>query len=812
MNLFQLAPNDKSIDYLAAIFGTMNGVLTQDAGPAGSLSLLGTMFRTFNSIVLVIGVLIVVYITVVGVLATAQEGEFLGKKWNSLWVPLRVVLGIAALVPTGSGYSTLQIVMMWVIVQGIGAADVLWTTALKYIDVAGSPYAQVTIPGPGAQNAIAGIYSGLVCDITAKQAGTDPASLKRGGYYCNNSGSQFCKQGAIPAFDPNTSATTMLFGPEGSCGKINFCDLAKECGSQRGGSANSIKCAACQGQRLALQKVFQLLGAIAAEQVAADTSYRDFYYNSSTVANKADWAWIYDYCRAKNPPIPQSQCCIATRAPFQICKAPVGKSGNPNFPSPNAQGEPQNPSDEAVINLYWAQRIKQLVGGSDFIQTSVNMYLQTVTKAVTDYITAQALTNPQELSGKLKDAQETGWIFAGSYYYTIAQMNDNNLQSAIPTLSGEAVGTTQTTMNNYRNNFNAANVLMSEAAGSGGMFSSTPAMKQLNGVFGSANDTTAKAFSTSTSGGSGSNPLSQLQITGTVLLVTAQITAVVFIAVTFALGIVGAIAAFVLGTGIHNPVTPAMTLIYMLVVPIMFMLVGFMISVGGLLGVYVPLIPYVIFTFGALGWMTSCIEAMVAGPLVALGILSPSAQHEVLGKAEPALMLLFSIFLRPSLMIFGLMAAMLLATVFVDMVNYAFWTTVVSGFAEEGDAGVLIYNPLQMILFLCAYVMLIVTGLNKCFAAIYLIPQGVMGWIGGQAAQYGESESLGGVKGGVEAGMGGAKQTGETGKEVSKGTMEPAGQLGGAGRAKTEKEAKEARANLKMKQMQDKEKGGGGES
>lgn len=800
MNLFQLAPNDKSIDYLAAIFGTMNGVLTQEGGPAGSLSLLGTMFRTFNSIVLVIGVLVVVYVTILGVLATAQEGEFLGKKWNSLWVPIRVVLGIAALVPTGSGYSTLQIVMMWVIVQGIGAADVLWTTALKYIDIVGSPYGQVTIPGPGAHNAIQSIYQGLVCDISAKQNSADPAGIKRGGYYCSGGGGKFCRDGS-PSFDPNTQGTTINFGPDGNCGKVTFCDLAKSCSRSGSGSANSVKCAACRGQRLALQKVFNLLGKIASEQVAADTSYRDFYYNSSKVANKADWAWIYDYCRSKN--ISMAQCCIPPRfiLPMQpvVCRAPSGKGSTANFPSPNYQGEPQNPSDEAVINLYWANRIKALVAGDDFIQTSVNMYLQTVTQAVTDYISAEALTKPEGLSGKLKDAQETGWIFAGSYYYTIAQMNDENLQSSIPTLTAESTPPVQNNMNNYRNNYNAAGVLMSEASGGTGMFSSTPAMKRLNGVFGSANDTTAKAFSTTTSGSSGSNPLSQLQITGTVLLVTAQITAVVFIAVTFALGIVGAIAAFVLGTGVHNPVTPAMTLIYLLVVPIMFMLVGFMVSVGGLLGVYVPLIPYVIFTFGALGWMTSCIEAMVAGPLVALGILSPSAQHEVLGKAEPALMLLFSIFLRPGLMIFGLIAAMLLANVFVDMVNYAFWTTVVSSFAEEGETGVLMYNPLQMILFVCAYVMLIVTGLNKCFAAIYLIPQNVMGWIGAQGAQHGEAESLSGVKGGVEAGMGGAKQTSEGSKDISKGTMEPAGQLGGVSKAKAEKEAKESRAAIKAK-------------
>jgi defect-in-organelle-trafficking protein DotA len=117
-NIFQLASNDQSVYFLGQIFGNV-GVALSGTGPL----VLGKMFEVLNTALLAIGALMVAYTTIVGVLKTAGEGQFLGQKWDSLWVPLRMVMGIAALMPTGSGYCAIQIVMMWVVVQGVGAAD-----------------------------------------------------------------------------------------------------------------------------------------------------------------------------------------------------------------------------------------------------------------------------------------------------------------------------------------------------------------------------------------------------------------------------------------------------------------------------------------------------------------------------------------------------------------------------------------------------------------------------------------------------------------------------------------------------------------
>ncbi len=133
MALFDLASNDQAVYYLGQIFGTVGVVLN---APTGS-GILGTMFQVFNTALLAIGALIVTYTTIVGVVLTAQEGKFLGQRWHSLWIPLRTVMGITALMPTASGYCAIQVVMMWFIVQGVGAADQVWNKVIDYYVMAG---------------------------------------------------------------------------------------------------------------------------------------------------------------------------------------------------------------------------------------------------------------------------------------------------------------------------------------------------------------------------------------------------------------------------------------------------------------------------------------------------------------------------------------------------------------------------------------------------------------------------------------------------------------------------------------------------
>ena len=63
------------------------------------------------------------------VINTAQDGNAMGQK-VSTWIVLRIVTGMALLVPSYNGYSAIQVLVMWAITQGVGFADTIWSAAI----------------------------------------------------------------------------------------------------------------------------------------------------------------------------------------------------------------------------------------------------------------------------------------------------------------------------------------------------------------------------------------------------------------------------------------------------------------------------------------------------------------------------------------------------------------------------------------------------------------------------------------------------------------------------------------------------------
>ncbi|MDP3562242.1 MAG: type IVB secretion system protein DotA [Legionellaceae bacterium] len=124
---------DYSVIFLGNIFGVVDGVLHG----TGS-QIMGTMFGVFNAAVLALGGIVVMYTLIVGTMNTAHEGQMLGQKWSSIWIPVRSTIGLAFLIPKASGYCLMQIFIMWVVVQGVGAADKIWDATLDYLNRGGS--------------------------------------------------------------------------------------------------------------------------------------------------------------------------------------------------------------------------------------------------------------------------------------------------------------------------------------------------------------------------------------------------------------------------------------------------------------------------------------------------------------------------------------------------------------------------------------------------------------------------------------------------------------------------------------------------
>lgn len=845
INLFQAASNDQSLYYLGQIFGYVGNVLPISGSPS---LILGVMFKTFNSIVLTVAVLVVVYVTVIGVMKTAQEGEVLGRQWSGLWVPIRMVIGIAALVPAPSGYSAIQIVIMWVIVQGIGAADTIWNTALNYISYAGSPYAGVQIPTAGVNNSIQNLFKGLVCMSSASQTYPNPEGkdATTGGYYCadpNHAGDSFCQRAASGnlydlAANSNCSGDTCTFpmGPvitssSGACGTMTYCNASPQSACA---NPTSVRCTACKAQTDALKGIVTTLGSIADLFVQRDYQYRSFYEASG---NPTPPSWVQNYCSSSNPPIPPKQCCKASLVvlggsptPTTICL--IGTSFTDNDVT-NGNPDDTNAGKNAITGLYWQYGLSQsaTVGSSDFIKINVNQYISGIVGAVITQIQQMAQNPSSNLPEQLQDARTNGWIFAGAYYYYIAQLNNSNLKDANPNFAVAAPNGTDPLSDSlnpvhiYRNNYIAADHLLTYLTqlGLAGTFGATapPALSSLSGSAFSGESNILDSFIGTVSGsgpgaGLDTNALSKLQSLGEGLLLTVEILFSVLLITFFVLAILGNIDVFVLGTGADDPAGPALATISLLLVPLLLGFMGVFTAIGATLAVYTPLIPYIIFVFGVISWFILVIEAMVAAPLVALGILSPEAQHDILGKGEPALMLVFSIFLRPGLMIFGMMASMLLAAVAVTMVNASFSVVMssitayqlgASGAGQAGQKGGGGVDILELIFFMVAYVSLIVAVLNKCFALIHMVPDRVLRWIHGGHAEETGGAPLDQVGGAVQQAGGQAAAAAGAGPSTAGGAVTGGAKAVQAGRA--ERDAAAAKAETKGDEGGGAAKGGG---
>lgn len=81
--------------------------------------------KIFLQGLLVLGGIIFIYNTVVGLTNTALVGEIMGKKFSTTYTVARNVVGVGMLIPLG-GFATIQYITLWLAAQGVLLGDVAW--------------------------------------------------------------------------------------------------------------------------------------------------------------------------------------------------------------------------------------------------------------------------------------------------------------------------------------------------------------------------------------------------------------------------------------------------------------------------------------------------------------------------------------------------------------------------------------------------------------------------------------------------------------------------------------------------------------
>ncbi len=776
-NTIAAAPStDISIAYLGQIFGTVGNVLHGTSG-----DMLGQMFYKFNQGVFVVAGMFVAYTTTTMVLRSAAEGSFMGPDKKAGWFTiLRIPLGLALLIPIpATGYETYQSVVMEAVVQGVNLADSTWSWALDYLNAGGVVYM------PPAQSAANAGYTGggdtssnpnyasqlaLAQSILANATCMEISNVKNSMAPPPPSGQQdpnaFVSYAYqidptnysinYPGFnntpgEPTTPATAQ-------CGSVSWNLVLHGASSGICDPSNSdpnapMECSLAQA---------------AVQQVVADLTEVAKEYSCYYTAGGQNSSYCTQYVEGG------------------------GSAGNTSYININTLNQT---GASAVLNA--------MVDYQNLLMPIGNLSNASATAAYRAFIS---------------QAKNDGWIMAGRYYWDISLLNDqySNAANNLPTPAPSPVQTNDPDVA-------SAQKAITATSSDGNLAGDVQAaFNQFYGV--QSRNSAQSQVNPNINGQGGAGPyelldaflqfwvqplvniLSQFQ--------TAALNPIIFVhqlgvnLLSFAgglwLSMMTTIFAVYIAANIcaaELPIGQAVSGAFDWLKPILLIVISAVFGIGLVLAYYVPLYPYIIFTFGTVGWFIAVIEAMVAAPLVCFGLTHPEG-HDFLGRAEQALMLLLGVFLRPVLMILGLVAAMILSYVALLLLNTGYGEIIVSLYGNVGtDVGQPMLAPLTAVnmaanaqfyqtgtvagklvlsivitpALLAIFTMLVYTIVQQCYSLIFILPDNILTWVGGpktdsHAAQYAQQieSTVQGMGRGAGDSMGQhAFSTSDTGRNVA---------------------------------------------
>lgn len=131
--------SDLSMQLVEGIFGPVWSTMLSGGGitigAEGSGRLLGQISLVLNASALALTGFLIVMTVFTSVLSTGNEGVTLGKKYSTLWVPVRICMALLFLIPVAGGYSLGQAGVMLVGKAGAGVANTVFEYAYDYVSI-----------------------------------------------------------------------------------------------------------------------------------------------------------------------------------------------------------------------------------------------------------------------------------------------------------------------------------------------------------------------------------------------------------------------------------------------------------------------------------------------------------------------------------------------------------------------------------------------------------------------------------------------------------------------------------------------------
>ncbi|WCB45677.1 DotA/TraY family protein [Nitratidesulfovibrio vulgaris] len=140
-----LLKSDASKQFLDNLIGQGWDSWGQGLGGSGAAELMLQLFSAFNLVALAVVSALFIWVLAIAVAGTAHEGTPFGKKFSSLWMPLRFVGAMGALAPIFKGLSFFQVAILACIGFSINLGNFVWDLGTDYFVEHGG---QITVQAP----------------------------------------------------------------------------------------------------------------------------------------------------------------------------------------------------------------------------------------------------------------------------------------------------------------------------------------------------------------------------------------------------------------------------------------------------------------------------------------------------------------------------------------------------------------------------------------------------------------------------------------------------------------------------------------
>lgn len=734
---------DQSVEMLGRIFGPVIDTLVMGTDPnavEASANILATMFGFFNSGILIIGSLIVSYVAVMGVTNTANDGEAMGKSWSSLWTPVRIVAGGAVLLPTTSGFSFIQLIVLMFSLWGIGFANGTYKAGMAMgvlsadgvvqgVNQAGNFYGLRDF----ARQYIAVSYCAKAANSIYSGAGTAPAvGPKASGKTAQSADKTSTVDGRTEYtfLIRDQNVVTNLAGGEPFCGTVKLSSYAPQAKSDP--IPQALEKVRQQVQKQKIQAAGQLMAELDNWVNAWPATINDPGWDKvdSDKFNTIVKKWEDHVAGALVQEVSNEQSDV--------------DSGLKDFLKTLTD-------DGWAAAGGWFQRVgmvrSQIAGVlAEPVGAVGAPSLTGLPSDARFFLLSNSVTTVTEAINKKSEAKDA--------YRDSKNTKPEDLASLIPKdpKTDINVGSLRADMDSKMSSFvNGMMLNVVEIATGAGSNGQTPLCGTAGQMGGSLNRMKCVGDYLS---------VARAGILLADVAIKTTTTAVRLLAGTVS-------AAKVLGNGLEADkiVTPLWDWVLEVPVKQLALMASYIEPLAFYFAVFLPSLPYTLFMIVFVGWVLAVLQSIIAAPLWAVMHMTPD--RTFVGSQTQGYLLLLSLFARPALAVLGLFAAVLVSDPVIDYIAQGFFAMRGAVVTSTGGVGV-IAEFLTFAWWFMVFGLTLLPVLYMIFGLPQTLPDQVLSWIGGGLGSMGETSATAEMRGGV-AGVGSKVQGTGTGMRLGGG-------------------------------------------